>query len=357
MSDLNDLPITDLAQSLFSPDEMRHLVQTEIQRAQRYGFPLTLYLIGVDRLDALHDLYGSASKAEILTGLLQHLRHHVRASDMLASLQGDRLLLVSPYADRVGSKRLAQRMLEGARSLRFESDNRDLHVSLSIGMAHTTQADPDDQQALFRAADDAQRLASRNGGDRVVEVDLLDAPTPGTRRGSRAIEPGGPPTLPQDPPDEAADGAIAAEAPSPANPLAGLTAQDVIVVVREALAQLGVDPGRLATGPSAPEEAPAPAAASTPASAPVAGEESGLQDRRISKLADAVEGLQRQLSALATSGGSAAEAGVASLGKVFGAIGEGGEDDDKRKELMGALFRANMSLQKRRAAADGDDAV
>jgi diguanylate cyclase (GGDEF)-like protein len=312
MSDSTDLPFTTLAQSLFSPEEMRELVRSEIGRARRYGFPLTLFLIGVDRLDALHDLYGVASKSQILTAVLSFLRKQVRSSDLIASVEGDRLFLLSPYADRAGGKLLAQRMLAGARQLRFASDDRDLQVTLSIGMAFTGSPDPARAGDLFRAADDAQRLAHRNGGDRVLEIDLLEV----------APEPVRPTT----------GDAPQADVPSLANPLGGLTPEEVVTVVRDALEQLGLDPSRLADAGEA--------------SATDAGGQAEVQDRRISKLAAAVENLQAQLSALSR-GAVAPDEGRASLGKVFGALGTDG-DDEKRKELMGALFRANLQLQRRR---------
>ena len=336
MADHEDPTFTDLAQSLFSPEEMQELMRSEVERARRYGFALTLFLVGVDRLDALHDLYGVSSKSEILMAVLRHLRRHVRSSDMVASLEGDRLLLLSPYADRVGSKRLAQRMLDGARKLEFAGDNRSLRVTLSMGMAHSDAPDLESRESLFRAADDAQRLAQRNGGDRVVEIDVLSGAPPmrGQRdsRGSRQPQPQG---------ESVSEPASDAEAPSLANPLAGLRPEDVVEVVRDALAQLGVSPDRLAG-----DQAPA-ATSSSESSHP------DLQGRRIAKLSAAVEGLQQQLASMSAQG-AGAEAGVASLGKVFGALGEGGEGDQKRKDLMGALFKANLSLQKRRGSVEGE---
>ncbi|MEO0649208.1 MAG: GGDEF domain-containing protein [Planctomycetota bacterium] len=348
--DPTEPPVTDFAQSLFSPEEMRGLMRGEIERAKRYGFALSLFLLGIDRLEQLHDLYGVSSKSEILTGIVNQLRKRVRASDLVASLEGDRLLLLSPYVDRVGSKRLAQRILEGARKLRFASDNRDLQVTISIGMAHSADPQPDCLPALFRAADDAQRLARRNGGDRVFEIDLLDA---GHQLRGEGVAPGQAPAPDQGQAPEPQLASPDPDAPSPTNPLGGLSPEDMVVVVRDALAQLGFDPERRTdSAPSAPA-ASAPAPSAPAASAPEAAPDDVTQ-RRIAKLADAVDGLQRQLEVLASRGGPGVDAGVASLGKVFGALGEGGEEDQKRKELMGALFRANLSLHKRRASTEGE---
>lgn len=346
MSDPADLPFAESPRGLFSPDEMRRLMRSELARAKRYGFPLSCLLVGIDRLEALHDLYGVDSKAEIYRTVMAFLRRESRASDMVASLTGDRLLLLIPFVDRAGALRLAERMREGARRLDFASDSRALQVTLSIGVAHARTREPEAYDALFRSADDCQRLAASSGGDRVVDVDLLDAAKErpeGERRveggptrasGERRQREGTGPDAPAAPTAPSAPSVVEGE-PSLANPLAGLRSEDLMEVVRDALGHLGLDVEDLvrARGASA---------------AGTSGGDLDLQDRRISKLADAVAGLQRQLEMLAKD--RDAGTGIASMGKVYGALGD--DDDERRKELMGALFKANLALQQRRASAN-----
>jgi len=358
MADPADLPFAQ-SRGLFSPDEMRRLMRSELARAKRYGFPLTCLVVGIDRLEALHDLYGVDSKSEIFRSVLDFLRRESRAADLVASLTGDRLILIVPYIDRAGGQRLAERMREGARKLDFASDSRSLQVTLSIGVAHARTREPEAYDSLFRSADDCQRLAASGGGDRVIEVDVLDAAKDrpaGDRRaggsperlaGERRQRSDGPPVDPD-----------AVDVPSPANPLAGLDPADLMEVVRDALGQLGLDAEQLARSQAAPAAEPPPATGPAPAATPAPGhsDELELQERRISKLADAVQAMQQQLASLARSGG--AESGVSSMGKVFGALEDaagGGEDEERRKQLMGALFKANMALQQRRAAADDSE--
>lgn len=379
MSDAADLPFAQSPRGLFSPQEMRQLMRAELARAKRYGFPLSCLLVGIDRLEALHDLYGVESKVEIFRTVLDFLRRRSRAADVVASLSGDRLLLLVPYVERKGALSLAERMREGARALDFASDSRNLQVTLSIGVAHARTREPEAYDALFRSADDCQRMASSGGGDRVIEVDVLDAArdrpagdrrstdSPDRAEGERrqraellaSDEAAG---------DAGAADSTAAGGPSPANPLAGLRPNDLMEVVREALGQLGLDPNALsgagggASPPSPP--APEPAPPQQPLAAPAGGgpspgrgsDDLELQERRIAKLSDAVQSLQQQLANLADGGSAGRDGGVASMGKVFGALDDAtGGDADRRKELMGALFKANLALQQRRADSEGSD--
>src|SRR5688500_19231912 len=71
---------------LFSPQEVRRLMRIEFERAQRYKYPLACFLIAVDRLERLHDLYGIDTKETILRALSELLRAETRASDLLRAL-------------------------------------------------------------------------------------------------------------------------------------------------------------------------------------------------------------------------------------------------------------------------------
>ena len=116
---------------LFSAQDVRRLMRIEFERAQRYKYPLACFLIAVDRLERLHDLYGIETKETILQSLGELLRAETRASDLLGVLVDDRLLVMIPHAPRGGSDALAKRLLEGARKLKFQSDGRNVRITLA----------------------------------------------------------------------------------------------------------------------------------------------------------------------------------------------------------------------------------
>src|SRR5688572_29878757 len=162
---------------LFSPQDVRRLMRIEFERAQRYKYPLACFLIAVDRLERLHDLYGIDTKETILRALSELLRSETRASDLLGVLVDDRLLVMIPHAPRAGADSLAKRLLEGARKLKFDSDGRSVRVTLSIGGAHNQTHKPTQKlfyETLLSVAESGLDVAGQGGGDRYVHTELYD---------------------------------------------------------------------------------------------------------------------------------------------------------------------------------------
>ena len=159
---------------LFSLAEVQRMMRIEFDRAARYHFPLGCFLIGVDRLERLHDLHGMEIKREVHQALTELLRTEIRSSDLLACLVNDRLLVMLPHATREGADSLAQRILEGARRLAFESHGRTVRITLSIGGAHNQLVDEPHYDTLLAVAEGGLDVAIAGGGDRYVHTELYE---------------------------------------------------------------------------------------------------------------------------------------------------------------------------------------
>ncbi|MFT7677927.1 MAG: diguanylate cyclase (GGDEF)-like protein [Planctomycetota bacterium] len=156
--------------ALFSLAQIQHLMRVEFNRAQRYSYPITAMLIAIDRLGHLRDLYGYESKEDILEGVVNLLKTQTRSSDFLGRMADDRLLAVIPHTDQVGSEVLAQRLLAGARDLGFESDDRTLSVTLSIGASSEMGGKSLFFDAMLESAESALTDAQAAGGDRLLII-------------------------------------------------------------------------------------------------------------------------------------------------------------------------------------------
>ncbi|MCZ6596595.1 MAG: diguanylate cyclase [Planctomycetota bacterium] len=156
-------------QGLFTPNEIRRLMRIEFDRAVRYEYPIVCLQIEVDRLESLHDLYGYESKEEILDAVIELLRTMTRASDFLGCMRDDRILAMFPHTERAVAAKLAERLLHGARRLRFDSDGRTLRTTLSIGVSYREPSEVLGYEEFTGSAEEALRLAVEGGGDRFVE--------------------------------------------------------------------------------------------------------------------------------------------------------------------------------------------
>jgi diguanylate cyclase (GGDEF)-like protein len=164
----------------FSPQEVARLMEREVQRALRYGHPLSLLCIEIDRLESLHDLYGVESERRIQNSVAVLLRSSTRASDVLGTARGQQLLICLPHTPREGAVALARRLLAGSRELEFRGEGRSLRASLSIGIA--THGKEEGLARLTERAELALRAAVAGGGDRFVEYERSFEPAAPTLR-------------------------------------------------------------------------------------------------------------------------------------------------------------------------------
>lgn len=153
--------------SLFSAEEIARLMEREYQRSLRYGYPLALLAVEIDRLESLHDLYGVESEQRIVRAVTALLRSSTRPSDALGTARGQRMLVLLSHAARAGALAVARRLLAGCRELEFRGDGRVLRASLSIGLALRT--DDGGLAALIECAERGLARAVAQGGDRVHE--------------------------------------------------------------------------------------------------------------------------------------------------------------------------------------------
>jgi diguanylate cyclase (GGDEF)-like protein len=94
----------------------------------------------------------------------ERIRAGIRAGDTVARLGGDELaILVQRIRSEEDAAKVAQKVLDATR-LPFVIDERELHVTTSIGVG-TYPADGADAETLTRAADAALRHAKERGRD------------------------------------------------------------------------------------------------------------------------------------------------------------------------------------------------
>ncbi|HIG12247.1 MAG: diguanylate cyclase [bacterium] len=154
--------------SLFSQEELQRLMQSECERATRYGYPVTAIMVAVDRIDQLGDLYGTESRDAIMGEVSALLRKSTRESDYLGCMVGNHFFAIFPHTPGSDGLPLAERLLEGATNLLFDSGAANVLVTLSLGLSFRTADESVDMLELQTEVNSAMGLASASGGNRVV---------------------------------------------------------------------------------------------------------------------------------------------------------------------------------------------
>jgi len=163
------LPFTSLSasdQGLFTPSELRSLMEKELSRSRRYGYDVVMLSIGVDRIASLGDLYGHESKGLVLEEITRLLIASTRSCDFLGCLMGDKILALFPHTGETGARAVANRIVSAARDLEFSAGGPQISVTLTVGIAAPRTAKERELEPLVEQATQACQEGQAAGGDR-----------------------------------------------------------------------------------------------------------------------------------------------------------------------------------------------
>ena len=154
-------PLTNLHNRRFLAQQLAQ----EVERAKRYGRPLSLMLCDIDNFKQVNDTFSHAVGDEVLKAVADLLKSRTRTSDIKARFGGEELVAVFPETSLQDAVSLCEAMRRAAASYDWAGLHPDLRVTLSVGVA---QLQPDDTpDSLLRSADDRMYEAKGAGKNRV----------------------------------------------------------------------------------------------------------------------------------------------------------------------------------------------
>jgi diguanylate cyclase (GGDEF)-like protein len=153
-------PLTGLANRALFLDRL----ELQLLRADRFGAPISVLFLDVDRFKLVNDTMGHVAGDTLLIEIARRLRESLRASDTCARLGGDEFaVILGPDED---PERVAERVLAALRPT-FDLDGREVSVSASIGIAGGRE----DPETLLRNADVAMYRAKSLGKGRFARFE------------------------------------------------------------------------------------------------------------------------------------------------------------------------------------------
>jgi diguanylate cyclase (GGDEF)-like protein len=187
ISELEQLALRDGLTGLYNHRFFQESLATELARAARYGFAVSLLFIDVDQFKNYNDVCGHPSGDALLkefarllqaTGDVPEFRFRGRVSDIVSRYGGEEFVIILPMTDREGAVVRAERLRQMIAAHPFPQ--REVQpagfISASIGVAAYPR-DATDKTALIRAADDAMLEAKRTGRNQVIAArDRLPMP-------------------------------------------------------------------------------------------------------------------------------------------------------------------------------------
>ncbi|MEB3282759.1 MAG: GGDEF domain-containing protein [Lyngbya sp.] len=144
-------------------------LENEMQRAQRYHYPITLAYLDIDYFKKVNDKFGHNRGDRLLQDISNILKTSIRPTDVIARLGGDEFAILLPYTNLEEAKAALDRVYEQLLSL-----NRDQlsFVGFSMGVVICLSL-PESIDILIEQADRLMYSVKHTGKNR-PEYALFD---------------------------------------------------------------------------------------------------------------------------------------------------------------------------------------
>ena len=160
--------VTDPLTGLFNRYHFDATMTREMARCRRYGVPLSLLLVDVDRLKVVNDRWGHHAGDQALTRVAVAIQQSLRGTDIAARLGGDEFAIILPDTDAAAG------LIVASRIRRTLVETAAMMVTVSGGLVelprHAMQVSA---AQLMLVADHALYAAKNAGGNCVVQREYL----------------------------------------------------------------------------------------------------------------------------------------------------------------------------------------
>jgi len=150
-------PLTDLP----NREAYKERSQVEMQRWLRYGRPLSIAVVDIDRFKAINDNYGHQTGDKVIKVIGRALAKRLREVDFFCRYGGEEFVALLP--ETAGEKALAlmDSIREAIAKASFNYKDKPLPISVSVGLTQLHQGDTLEQ--AFERADQALYAAKAAG--------------------------------------------------------------------------------------------------------------------------------------------------------------------------------------------------
>ncbi len=170
---LSDLMSKDSLTGLLKHARIKETIAVELARAQRSGKPLSVGMLDIDHFKSVNDTYGHAVGDRVIKALAHLLKQCLRKADGIGRYGGEEFVAILPECDPEAAKKILDDIRVRFAALRFQHEEQEFAVTLSAGIACSTQQPAAAGDELLIAADTALYAAKHGGRNQVRVADAV----------------------------------------------------------------------------------------------------------------------------------------------------------------------------------------
>jgi two-component system cell cycle response regulator len=168
LADARAQTVVDGDSGLLSRAFLLRECEQALARSHRNGEEITNLLIGIDHFDGVRREYGADAGSRVLQHFSEMLSRSIRRDDSLARWSPDIFAILSPNTLLRDSNSFALRLREAVEIAAVHIGDRELRLTVSIGIANGHADSVDTAEALLDLAATRLQQAMAQGGNQVV---------------------------------------------------------------------------------------------------------------------------------------------------------------------------------------------
>jgi diguanylate cyclase (GGDEF)-like protein len=144
------------------------IANTEKNRAQRFGQPITLAYLDLDGFKEINDTMGHAVGDQLLLSVAKTMQKSIRQTDSVARMGGDEFAVLLPNTSTDAASQVLKKLVKELNRIMQENH---WPVTFSIG-AVTFLIPPESLQEMIKRADEAMYAAKASGKNRMEQKEV-----------------------------------------------------------------------------------------------------------------------------------------------------------------------------------------
>lgn len=164
---LSMLSVTDGLTSLYNHRFLMECLKNEHKKVLRYKHPISILFLDIDGFKHINDTYGYSVGDAVLVELAKVVKGQLREVDVVGRYGGKEFCVIMPHTPFSGAKMAGERLVEVVARHNFSPSGKALDVTVSIGIASTSDVSVNSAGVMLEHADEALYVAKRRGKNQV----------------------------------------------------------------------------------------------------------------------------------------------------------------------------------------------